>query len=421
VRCAQCGTKATWRGALTPDMLARSFTRGVQADNGLPNCPRCGHGMTLVTLQPIEQAMATAQRELGAGEAHQPRIPGLYPVFDFASACRSILDQRDAVRRAQAFAEGKHRDYAQAKKRAEEAQSTLSQLEDEIAESARDAAYERVKPVISGGPCEWEQAHPGERCPVCRAESRVGAEESSHSDRLLLIVERAEAGTMPTPAELRSLLACDGELYISKDEAETIVAAASPAEMVAILKWLVDGDSAVRPAVLGHAHIVDATFADKCGVCHALCGGVSAVYGLDRFEPLMEFGTDCAPLLAAASDNDDDMAPATLQQLLSKAGADVSLEDVEGWSTEQRDEAATWATDQIEASEKDKPGHHTSVRWPDHVSLAHNGPELRAQRPRPRHATKAARQQAKQAQAKNEKAAPKARVARGAKGRRRSR
>jgi hypothetical protein len=173
--------------------------------------------------------------------------------------------------------------------------------------------------------------------------------------------------------------------------------------------------------VLGHAHIVDATFADKCGVCHALCGGVSAVYGLDRFEPLMEFGTDCAPLLAAASDNDDDMAPATLQQLLSKAGADVSLEDVEGWSTEQRDEAATWATDQIEASEKDKPGHHTSVRWPDHVSLAHNGPELRAQRPRPRHATKAARQQAKQAQAKNEKAAPKARVARGAKGRRRSR
>jgi hypothetical protein len=413
VRCANCGTKAAWRGPLTADMLARSFTRGVQADNGLPNCPRCGHGMTLVSVQPIEQAIATAQRELGAGEAHQPRIPGLYPTFDFASACQSILEQRDAVRRAQAVAESKHRDYSQAKKRADEAQATLSQLEDEIAESARDAAYERVKPTIVGGPCEWEQAHPGERCPVCRAESRVGTEESSHSDRLLLLVERAEAGTRPSAMELRALLACDAELYISKDEAEMIAARATPAEIVAILKWLVDCDSEPKPSVLGQAHIVDETFIDKCGVCHALIGGLSAIYGLDQFEPLLEFGIDCAPPIAAA-DDDDEMAPAALQQLLSKAGADVSVEDVAGWTSELREEAATWASEQIEAKAKDKPGHHTSVRWPEHVSRAHNGPE--APRARPRHATKAARQQAKQAQTKSETAGKG--KARGAKGRR---
>lgn len=60
-----------------------------------------------------------------------------------------------------------------------------------------------------------------------------------------------------------------------------------------------------------------------------------------------------------------------LQRLLAAAGADAcTLEALAAWTPEQVDEASTWARAQIGATLKDKPGHHTSVRWPDHVAAA---------------------------------------------------
>lgn len=57
-----------------------------------------------------------------------------------------------------------------------------------------------------------------------------------------------------------------------------------------------------------------------------------------------------------------------LRDLLKQAGAIVSTDLMAAWTPEQCDEASEWARAQIAATAKDKPGHHTSVRWPDHVA-----------------------------------------------------
>jgi len=87
-----------------------------------------------------------------------------------------------------------------------------------------------------------------------------------------------------------------------------------------------------------------------------------------------------------------------LQHLLMDAGAVVLVDAILGWTPEQQDEARKWAGDQIAATAKEKPGHTVSLRWPDHVSEASARAEPEEARvPKPRHATKEKRQQAKQA------------------------
>jgi hypothetical protein len=391
VLCPQCGTKATWRGPITDDMLARSFTRGL-ASSGLPNCPRCGAAFELVQVAPIESPIQTAADLMAA---QQPRLPGLLPRFDFQSAFTSIVEQRAAVRRAQATAEEKHKHYSSAKKRAEEEQATLSKLEDDYADRARDARYERDKPTITGGPCLWEQAHPGKACPICRAPGRVYDEETSHETRIDHLLDRAMAGGDLSLEELRAVVAEHGELVVTDEEAATLYA-----NRLDVLAWLkADGDEV--PAVLGRAHVVDER-PDHCRDCHALIAGAAAAYGLEAWTPGQYFGLDCdGPVDEGALEDAAEgqtIALGALKEILGKAGADVSLEDIAGWTEDELEEAATWATETIQAHKEDPPGKHTSIVWPDHVSLAHNGPELRAHRPTPRHATKAARQQAKQKQ-----------------------
>ena|SRR5215471_4144704 len=59
---------------------------------------------------------------------------------------------------------------------------------------------------------------------------------------------------------------------------------------------------------------------------------------------------------------------------LRKAGAtNVTIDAVATWSSDERDAARTWAFEQLDARDRDKPGHTTSVRWPEHVSRAHHG------------------------------------------------
>lgn len=62
-----------------------------------------------------------------------------------------------------------------------------------------------------------------------------------------------------------------------------------------------------------------------------------------------------------------------LAKLLAKAGANVNVTDVEAWTGRQFDDAAAWARAQITENETADPGHSTSVKWPDHVSAAHQG------------------------------------------------
>ena len=59
-----------------------------------------------------------------------------------------------------------------------------------------------------------------------------------------------------------------------------------------------------------------------------------------------------------------------MQRLLAAAGAAVPLDAIDAWTQPEVDDAHDWAVAQIAAHEKDRPGHSTSVRWPDHVSAA---------------------------------------------------
>jgi len=59
-----------------------------------------------------------------------------------------------------------------------------------------------------------------------------------------------------------------------------------------------------------------------------------------------------------------------LQSRLRKAGARVSLRAIAGWTSTQKADAALWADAQIAATAKDTD-RQTSVRWPDHVGVAH--------------------------------------------------
>ena len=82
----------------------------------------------------------------------------------------------------------------------------------------------------------------------------------------------------------------------------------------------------------------------------------------------------------ADADADDEMAhPATLR-LLTKAGADVVLADVVGWTRAQREEARTWALQMIDAQQQEPAG--PTTRWPDHVSRAHRRRPPRAHKSR---------------------------------------
>lgn len=83
--------------------------------------------------------------------------------------------------------------------------------------------------------------------------------------------------------------------------------------------------------------------------------------------PAPEFETDTT---GRPIDPGEAEACRPLQDLLKQAGAVVLLDQIAAWTEPQRDAAHTWATAQIAAAKKDKPGHRTSVRWPEHVAAA---------------------------------------------------
>src|SRR5262245_6267529 len=62
-----------------------------------------------------------------------------------------------------------------------------------------------------------------------------------------------------------------------------------------------------------------------------------------------------------------------VRELLTIAGANVSVRVIARWSKRQRVAAITWANDQIAAWSKDKAGWTTSVFVPEHVSSANRG------------------------------------------------
>src|SRR5262245_40267006 len=211
--CPQCTTKVQWKGAITDEMIARTFTRGLDDVSGLPNCPRCGTPMVAPAPDavPVREAIATAVEAVGVrdpvtGEhfTRQLSIPGLRPPFDYAAAFESIMERRRGVRLADALAEKKHKEAAAAKKEAEAQQEALSELEDEfdarVQEFAATPADRRRKT------CAFERAT-GTPCPICGApDAIITAEENSATDHLGAVVRHLARENELQPTDLLLVL-----------------------------------------------------------------------------------------------------------------------------------------------------------------------------------------------------------------------
>lgn len=85
-----------------------------------------------------------------------------------------------------------------------------------------------------------------------------------------------------------------------------------------------------------------------------------------------QLGVEPSDLMPAYDPSDADSVECdSIRQLLTIAGANVSVESIKPWSRAQRDEAITWARAQLAAWSKDRLGYQTSVFWPEHVSVSH--------------------------------------------------
>jgi hypothetical protein len=68
----------------------------------------------------------------------------------------------------------------------------------------------------------------------------------------------------------------------------------------------------------------------------------------------------------------DEMPPATLKDLLSKAGADITVAQIAAWTSLEQQVARIWAEAQRDAN-AGLNGASVSIAWPAHVSAAHHG------------------------------------------------
>lgn len=278
-------------------------------------CSQCGNLAIVVaaTGETIEQAIQAAAQELpDRVELKQGMIPGLRPLFDVAAALDLIEEAAQEARVAEAAYEGAKAVAKRHRDAADLANTTLRDLIRDLAERRHDARYEP---------------------PAEDAGEKASAEDDTDRGR--------------------------GELRDVRDMADGVPAVPSEdsAEDAAPLP---DGAKA-GVTLTGRAHVINAS-RDGCAVC-----GIG-------FTPYPEhvagdpFGMNCTGW--------PEDRPEWLQERLHEAGADqVSLEQIVLWTPEQRCTARLWAEEQIEAHQQDAPGTQTSIAWPEHVSLAHHGPE----------------------------------------------
>lgn len=227
-RCPQCSTGASWLGTITPEMIANTFTRGVTPE-GMPFCPRCG---TVMEIPPAPKRL------------RQIPLPGILPPFDCEGAFRSIIEQRDAVREAEASAERKSEAAKAARKLADAAQEKLSALEDEYAERLREHERPRRTTEERIASCAFERAT-GTACPICRDYPIDLPEvENGDADHVHTAAYNLASIEDLSAVDLRTVLALS-EVFVDLP----VVEAWSPEERKAVARWLALHDQE-RPAVL---------------------------------------------------------------------------------------------------------------------------------------------------------------------------
>ena len=291
VRCGQCNTAAKWKGPLTDDMFARTFTRGVSAETGLPNCPHCGTPMAHDTKVDAVEAFKRAADQLPADQVatpRQPRIPGLTPAFNFEAAFHSIIDQRAEVRRARAIQETKHKDAQRAKKHADDAQDELSKLEDEYAERAeeRECGDDSGAGGLQG--CAYERAT-GKPCSVCPGLADIATRgKLTIVDQVNIALEHARSQIYPSATDLAALITASTGVYVTRED----VRFWDLVTVGFVLEWLAAPTSVEKPPIMGRSHIVG-ELGGGCVDCGALLTPLAAAHGLESWPVGAIVGVDC--------------------------------------------------------------------------------------------------------------------------------
>jgi hypothetical protein len=292
-RCENCGTKVSWKGAITADMIARTFTRGVDDRTGLPNCPRCAAAMVLVLEASADEAIAEAAREMPDRVERQGRIPGLFPAFNFEAAFTSIIEQRRVVKAAEVLADRKSADAKSARKDADEKQTKLSELEDEYTTRAEEAAAEaNLTPgERRARTCAFERAT-GTPCAICRSWNATNASPEPNGNgepaHIAVVAYNLAVRHQLRAEDLMIALEQTGPIAIDRG----VIDLWNDDERLAVARWLALRDDTRRPEVLGRAHQVGGPV-NACAACGALLYPLAAARGLEGWAVGQLVGVDC--------------------------------------------------------------------------------------------------------------------------------
>lgn len=229
VVCPQCTTKASWKGPFTPDMIARTFTRGFGLGD-YPLCPRCGTGMALLAETPIEQAARQVPEKT---EPRQPSIPGLRPAFDVDAALRMIDEQEEIASQTERTYERDQERAKASRKIADAENHKLRTLIHDLRARRLDAEFEQrdraARDPDAIGICFYERKFQ-KRCTVCR--SAVAAQPNADAPSHLAFAAGQDLGL--TNTELVELVADVGGVLIDLAR----VGEWTPEERASVLAWL---------------------------------------------------------------------------------------------------------------------------------------------------------------------------------------
>lgn len=324
-RCPKCGAGGKWTGPLTPDMLANTYTRGVNDATGLPNCIYCGTATDPVTFLKAEDAISQAAERLDqerAGDAarplHQPSIPGILPAFDWRRAQLTTESLEETVAACERTWDEAKKDAADAKKEFDDAVDTLRAHIQAMHRARIDAEYQHGKdhgpiaPLPDGapaakGPC-WTEQKTGRPCSICRSAIAAPTNGDTTQHVAAAAAIDANAGTLDAAGLAASIGAVTGIVVHAESLAtwtpQDVKAVAQYLERVALVASSESGDTTTieKPSVFGRPHEVG-EMGGGCRVCGALMHQFAVAVGQpDGFALGQLVGLDCPgePEAAAA-------------------------------------------------------------------------------------------------------------------------
>jgi hypothetical protein len=317
VRCGNCGTKASWRGELTDEMIARTFTRGLEPITKLPICVHCGTPMLHVRLFTAEEALAKAAQELDterAGDAakpmYQPSIPGIRPAFDWKRAQLTAESLERNTAKAEADWEEAKEEASSRKKAFDAAVETLRQHIRDMRTPRIEAEYEARKNGTSDAtpaaaaadsvpaPCAFE-LKTGQVCPICRTVSAPRTGEQTTTAHLAKAAFDCAVEQALTPSNLATVIMLVTGIEVPLADVERW----SPADAMNVTQYvdqfaaaLLKGDATnavPRPEALGRQHVVyDMEGLKSCSVCGAMLAYLATALGHELAEGQL-VGVDC--------------------------------------------------------------------------------------------------------------------------------